>query len=240
MPLRRGRPGTNENNRVRSARSASEFIRISSRLSHWEHVLVHLVGTGGHEQVQPELASLCRYLDGSPSRACSPDRSAAQMLCASSITTRHGAARCRRFHRVDSTASATSRCSSIVPSEPRSTTVQRLLGLRSSSSSEAGRRPTPPVNPQVGRAHAELACGRRLRLHQLVWAGDHRPALLGCSEEVSQARTPHGPGWSEAEVPGPDGEVSSGKRSRSSRWWASGPVPHTATWPRDSLCSARA
>ena len=110
------------------------------------------------------------------------------MLCASSITTRHGVRECRRFHSVDSTASATSRCSSIVPSEPRSTTVQRLLGLRSSSSSE-GWSPAHTPQSSTPRLAARMPSWRAVGDSDCISScgPEHdRPALLGRAEEVSQ------------------------------------------------------
>ena len=60
--------GTKEKDSARWARSAAEFIRMSSRLSHWESdVVVHLLRPlGGDQQVEAELAALGGDLDGVP------------------------------------------------------------------------------------------------------------------------------------------------------------------------------
>ena len=88
-----------------SVRSASEFILMSSRLSHWDTTFsCTLFG---------RCVEVSRY---------SP--------------TRQGSRECRDRHSVDRTAWATSRYSAAVPSDPRSTTVHRAVGSRSSATSE--------------------------------------------------------------------------------------------------------
>ena len=103
------------------------------------HVLVHLVrALRRGQQVQPVLApfrgDLHDRVRGEPIDLVAG--SAEQMLCASSTTTRQGSRECRDRHSVDRTAWVTSCSSAAVPSDPRSTTVHRAVGSRSSATSE--------------------------------------------------------------------------------------------------------
>ena len=132
--------GTNENNLPRSVRSASEFILMSSRLSHWDTTFSctlfgRCVEVSRYSPYLRPSAAICTTVSVE-SRPTSSRGSAEQMLCASSTTTRQGSRECRDRHSVDRTAWATSRCSAAVPSDPRSTTVHRAVGSRSSATSE--------------------------------------------------------------------------------------------------------
>ena len=156
-----------------------------------DHVLVHLVRPlGGDEQVETELPALRRDLDG-PLRGQHAERvagSAAQMLWASSITTRHGCRVCRSVHSLERTAWATSPCSSAVSSDPRSTTVQRALGLSSSWRIDGwSRGPDVPLeHPEVGGAQAELPRARGVGLGELLQPGDELRAGLRLAQEVGE------------------------------------------------------
>jgi len=140
LRLRRDPGGTNENNLPRSVRSASEFILMSSRLSHWDTTFSctlcgRCVEVSRYSPYLRPSAAICTTVSVE-SRPTSSRGSAEQMLCASSTTTRQGSRECRDRHSVDRTAWVTSCCSAAVPSDPRSTTVHRAVGSRSSATSE--------------------------------------------------------------------------------------------------------
>ena len=168
------------------------------------------------------------------SRPTSSRGCAEQMLCASSTTTRQGSRECRDRHSVDRTAWATSRCSAAVPSDPRSTTVHRAVGSRSSATSEGccGSQMLQSNKPMLRARKAQRPSPREVGISKLPDVDDQWFAMLLEAQQLAecgvllsvadgvQAEDGRRGGWVQVREPQPQPQP---QRS------ASGPSRHTAT-----------
>jgi hypothetical protein len=136
--------GTNEKAASANAASASEFSRMSTRLSARDRTFSGIFCGRWVEvsRYRPNLrpSAAIRIAYPAATATTGSGGSAGQTLCASSITIRTGLRSWRRRHRSPSTAAAIRDCSSRVGGEPRSMTTQRM-----SWSCTASR--TEPVSP---------------------------------------------------------------------------------------------
>ena len=210
-----------------------------------DHVLVHLVGTlGGDEQVQPELASFRRYLNGSaPSRACSRDRWDRQRRCCAPRRSRPGTAYGTAAGSTGSTAPPP-RPVAAPPPSPVSRGPRRCSGwwgCAAPRAARAGRRPTPPSRAPPGWPRACRAGVRSATPTAAARAGRRttaRPARPRGADRPGP-RTPHGPGWGRGRGSPPEPTRSARRSAAAASRWASGPVPHTATWSGTPLVPRR-
>ena len=166
--------------------SAAEFIRISTRLSHWESTL-----SCTFEGRWVDTSRWSPNLRPSPAirTACSVERTvsgsllvAGQTLWASSITHSVGRRRSRSSHSCASTASATAARSRSTWMLPRSMTSARQSSSPSRSSSPDSRSSRDQIDhsrrPRLRIAQAERSLlGRRVP-HRLLQLGGGRPRGL--------------------------------------------------------------
>ena len=218
--------GTNEKTSARCARSAAEFMRMRTRLSHCESTFSCTFWGRWvtSDQVEAELAALA----GDPDRVLGGEHvsgspgSAGQTLCASSITIATGSRRARRRQRRSSTAPAVKRLllarAQRAEVDHQAAGAGRIVELLTSGGAPRG----PDHTPQ--------RCTPRLRARRQL-------ASLGAATR----RDPRGCARSRPRISVTSSEYSSRSTSGSSRsvaaWWAGLQLPEAHA---DAARAARA